>query len=223
MKLPVAVPVAVGQPFIALARAVAARILRVVEEGWGHALASSDMAANAGEVEITERLRDGMRKVANSRAMTMRLVVLPGTESRSRPDIPRPDGRTDISLFVIEIFLCYGEHDPHAVMECKRVAGSRTDLCRAYVVDGIDRFQSGRYAGNHSTGFMIGYLVAGDANLAVSGINRYLQGRSRMAESLVRSDLVEESWARRSIHSRSDGSLIELHHVFLALATAEPQ
>ena len=220
MKLPVAVPVAAGRPFIALAREIAAGIMRIVEDGWGRALASSDIGADDGEVEITERLRDGMREAANARAIEMRLIVLPGTESRSRPEIAKPDGRTDISLLVIEIFLRYGEHDPHAVIECKRVAGSRADLCRSYVVEGIDRFGSGKYSGNHSTGFMIGYLVAGNANSAASGINRYLKGRSRMVESLDRSNLVAASWAWRSAHLRSGGSQIELHHAFLAFAAA---
>ena len=222
MKLPVDVPAAAGRPFIALAREVAAGILRIIEEGWRRALASSDIGAEDGEVEITERLRDRMREAANARSLELKLVVLPGTESRSRPDIGKPDGRIDIPLLVIEIFLRYGEHDPHAIIECKRVAGSRSDLCREYVVAGIDRFRSGKYSGNHSTGFMIGYLIADDANLAVSGINKFLNGRSRGAESLNRSHLVAASWAWQSAHARADGSFIELHHALLAFSAADP-
>ncbi len=220
MKLPLDVSVATGRPFIALAREVTAEILRVVDDGWSRALESSDVAPDDGEVKITEHLRDGMREAANVREITMRLVVLPGTESRSRPDIARPDGRTDIPLLLVEIFLRYGEHDPHAVIECKRVAGHRTDLCRAYVVEGVDRFRSGKYSSNHSIGFMIGYVLAGDADSAVSGINRYLETQSRKTEVLRRSDLVPEPWARRSVHSRSGGSPIELHHALLAFVIA---
>lgn len=218
MKLPVDVPVVAGRPFIALAREIVTGILRIVEDGWERALASSDVGADDGEVEITERLRDGMQEAANARAVEMRLVVLPGTESRSRQDVVKPDGRTDISLLVIEIFLRYGEHNPHAVIECKRVSGSRAELCRAYVVEGIDRFRSGKYSGNHATGFMIGYLVAGNANSAVSGINRYLEGRSHVGECIDRSTLVAASWAWQSTHKRSGRSPIELHHSFLAFA-----
>ncbi len=218
MRLPIDVPVVAGRPFVTLAREIVAGILRIVEDGWARTLASSDVGADNGEVEITERLREGMREAANARKIEIRLVVLPGTESRSRPGILRPDGRTDIPLLVIEIFLRYGEHDPHAVIECKRVAGSRADLCRAYVVEGIDRFRSGKYSGNHATGFMIGYLVAGDANSAVLGINRYLEGKSRVADSLDRSSLVAASWAWQSVHLRSGGLSIELHHAFLAFA-----
>ncbi len=180
------------------------------------------VGADVGEVEITEQLRDGMRQAANARSIkiNMKLVVLPGTESRPRSDIATPDGRTDIPLFLIEIFLRYGAHDPHAVIECKKVAGSRADLCRAYVVEGIDRFRSGKYGANHSVGFMIGYLVAGDAQSAASGINRYLKRKSRIAESLEPSDLVIASWAWRSVHVRNNGVPIRLHHALLAFAEA---
>ena len=218
MKLPVDVPVATGRPFIALAREIAAVILRIVEDGWARAAATSGMGADHDEVKITERLRDGMREAANARVIEMKLVVLPGTESRSHPDVAKPDGRTDISLLLIEIFLRYGEHDPHAVIECKRIAGCRADLCRAYVLEGIDRFRSGKYGGNHSIGFMIGYLIAEDANSAVSGVNRYLERKSRTVESLDRSNLVAASWAWESAHSRISGSPIKLHHAFLAFS-----
>lgn len=217
MKLPIDVPVATGRSFIALTQEVAAGILRIVEEGWERTLASSHVTTNSGEVEITERLRDGMREAANDRALELRLVVLPGTESRSRPSVVKPDGRTDIPLLIIEVFLRYGEHDPHAIIECKRVAGCRSDLCREYVVEGIDRFRSGKYSENHATGFMVGYLVAGNADSAASGINQYIVGRSRHSDRLDRSNLVTASWAWRSSHARRSRPPIELHHAFLNL------
>ena len=216
MKLPVDEPTAAGRPFIELAHEIASAILRIVDDGWGLALASSMVGAGDGEVELTERLRDGMRRAAKSRALGSRLVVLPGTESRSRSGLVRPDGRTDIPILVIEIFLRYSEHDPHAIIECKRMAGSDARLCRKYVVEGIDRFRTGKYGGSHSTGFMIGYLVAGDAKAAAAGINRYLKGRSRAPEKLEPSELVAASWAWGSVHPREGGLPIELHHAFLA-------
>jgi len=218
VKLPVDAPAIAGRPFIALAREVAARILRIIEEGWTRALASSEIGVEDDEVQITERLRDRMREVANAGSLELKLVVLPGTESRSRLDIAKPDGRTDIPLFLIEIFLRYGEHDPHDIIECKRVAGSRTDLCRGYVVEGIDRFRSGKYSANHSAGFMIGYLIAEDASSAVFGINEFLNRRPRRAESLNPSDLIAASWAWRSAHIRGDRSYIDLHHALLGFS-----
>ena len=149
------------------------------------------------------------------------MVVLPGTESRSRSEVLLPDGRTDIPILWIELFLHFGEHDPHAIIECKRIAGSDSRLCREYVVEGIDRFRSGKYAGNHSTGFMAGYLIAGDVTAAAEGVNGYLNSprgkhRPRQRENLALSSLLEESWAWVSRHPRTATSAIELHHAFLS-------
>ena len=220
MRLPLDDPVATGRPCIELAREVATAILCTVEAGWMLASASSDLNTSWEEVQLTERLRDGMRQAVNSGTLrwTAGLFVLPGTESRSRPDVLAPDGRTDIPIFLIEIALFFGEHDPHAIIECKRVSGSDAHLCRQYVVEGVDRFRLGKYGGNHSTGFMIGYLIADDATAAATGINRYLNHKSRDTENLKSSDIVATSWARRSTHPRAKSSPIELHHAFLSFA-----
>lgn len=214
-----------GQGLIPLSNEIAAAILQTLEAGWKIATTNSGLNATAGEVEISERLRDGMRKALNdkmfqwSRAMT----VLPGTESRSRPQVLTPDGRTDIPIFIIEIFAQYGVHDPHAIIECKRIAGSDSNLCRLYVVEGIDRFQTGKYAGNHRVGFMVGYLLSGDAAAAVSRINQYLTRKGRKAELLEPSDIIKKSWVWGSKHSRKESSFpIELNHAFFKLKAAPP-
>ena len=101
-----------------------------------------------------------------------KMTVLPGTESRSSPDLPKPDGRTDIPILFQEIREELDEHDPHAIVECKRVAGSDAGLCRLYVVEGIDRFKTGKYAGNHAVGFMAGYLLSDDAEATAGRTHR---------------------------------------------------
>ena len=220
MKLPFDGPATSGRQFINLGPDIASTILRTIEAGWVLALQSPDVNTSAGEVEITERLRDGMRQALNCERgeLSKTMVVLPGTESRSRPEVLIPDGRTDIPILWIEIFFRFGEHDPHAIIECKRIAGDNTDLCREYVVEGIDRFRTSKYSGNHSIGFMAGYLIAGDANAAALGVNRYLNSKSHCAENLKLSNLISESWAWGSCHPRTTNSPIELHHAFLAFA-----
>ena len=223
MKLPRDVPVTAGRPFIELAPETSAAILRTVKAGWALALKSPDVNAGAAEVPMTERLRDGMRSALNGGELPWdhrTMAVLPGTESRSRPEVLRPDGRTDIPILSIEIFLRFGEHNPHAIIECKRIAGDDPRLCREYVVNGIDRFRDGKYGGNHAAGFMAGYLIAGDASAAVRGVNRYLNaGRGsrapRRAENLEPSILVAEPWAWTSRHPRESAPAVALHHAFL--------
>ena len=147
-----------------------------------------------------------------------KITIQAGTQSRSRPNVWRPDGITDISIFFSDIREKYGEHDAHAIVECKRVAGNRTDLCRQYVVEGIDRFATRKYAGNHPVAFMAGYLLSGDAESAATGVNAYLTGKGRRSEHLRVSSLTDASWARSSRHPRPDAAKpIDLHHAFLGL------
>ena len=224
MRLPREASPSVGRPFIDLGREIHATILQIVKEGWAQAQESPEVNVSAAEVPMTEKLRDGMRLVINRNKSISgrRMIVPPGTESRSRPDVPSPDGRTDIPIFVIKIFFRLGDHDPHAIIECKRISGDDRDLCRKYVVYGIDRFREGKYAGNHSAAFMIGYLIAGNAADAAGGINRYLNSERachtpRRDENLERSKLINEPWVWQSRHPRADESVVVIHHSFLSI------
>lgn len=214
-----------SRPYIELRPEMTAAILRTIATGWAIASQSSDVNAHTLEVPMTERLRDAMRCALNAGGLPWGkvVVVLPGTESRSRPEVLSPDGRTDIPVLLIEVFFRFADHDPHAIIECKRIAGNDTHLCREYVVEGIDRFRTGKYAATHATGFMAGYLIAGNAAAAANGVNMYLStagpdSATRRNESLVPSPLVNESWAWSSRHPRTAAPAIQLHHVFLSMS-----
>jgi hypothetical protein len=212
---------AVGRDFIKLGPEIIAAILLTLQSGW---IESGVTVAHSvvGEVEITERLRDGMRAALKTGQLpwSKSFLIAPGTESRSSLDIITPDGRTDIPVYLIEVFLRYGEHDPHAIVECKRIDGADAHLCRQYVVEGVDRFRSGKYAENHAAGFMAGYLLRGDAFQAAGGINAYLSRAARAAEHLFASDIVHEPAFWRSGHARSiSRPAIDLHHVLLEFSS----
>ena len=161
-------------------------ILWTLEEGWKRASSSSEVHAGSGEVEITKHLRCGMRAALKETGAAWRkkMIILTGVESFSTPEVPRPDGLTDIPVLFSDIREEYDEHDPHAIIECKRVAGHDAGLSRLYVIKGIDRFKTGQSAGNHAVGFMAGYLLSGDAESAVTGVNAYLTGKGRRSEHL---------------------------------------
>ncbi|WP_236953305.1 hypothetical protein [Immundisolibacter cernigliae] len=204
-----------GREFIEIQPEVVAVILLTLAAGWQRACAAEDVNANAGEVLMTERLRDGMRGVL--RNSPWKLIVLPGTESRSKASVVLPDGRTDIPLMLIEVFLRTQEHDPHAVIECKRIAGSDTHLCREYVVEGMDRFVREKYGENHAIGFMVGYVLSGSPSESADGVNAYLRRVSRSVDRLAPSDISDGTW--QSLHARSKPSMpIRLHHAFLGFA-----
>lgn len=215
-------PGALGQP-IDVGDERRAAVLRILYAGWKRAAERPEVHAGAGEVEITERLRDGMRTALNAKVVPWhkKMTVLPGTESRSSPDAPRPDGRTDVPIFFSDVREEYDQHDPHAIVECKRIAGNCADLCREYVVEGIDRFVKGKYAGNHADGFMAGYLLSGDAQAAAECVNKYLSKKKREPERLESSTVLDVPWARSSRHVRpAPAGPIALHHAFFGLRPA---
>ena len=222
MRIPHESQGVVGREYIALADEVVAAILMTVREGW--ALAAIDgETASEGEVVITERLRDGMRQALKSGTLAWgkSFIVALGMESRSTPDVMTPDGRTDIPLYVVEIFLRHAEHDPHAIIECKRLDGGDTYLCREYIVEGVDRFRSGKYAENQASGFMAGYLLGGDAQSAVSGVNAYLGRVKRVDEQIVLSQVVEDPAFWQSQHLRTvERPAIAIHHALLGLTAS---
>jgi len=220
LRIPYEAQTPLGREFIEIAPEVVAAILLTLVAGWRQACDFSDVNAQAGEVPMTERLRDGMRSQLKSKGHPWgkMLMVLPGTESRSRPEAVTPDGRTDIPLVLIEVFVRTQEHDPHAIIECKRISGSDTHLCREYVVEGIDRFSTGKYGQNHAVGFMVGYVLVGTAGQAADGVNAYLTRVSRKADHLELVDACEgiPSWG--SQHARpAPSSPIRLHHAFLSV------
>ena len=210
-------PRAIGQPPIRLERTIAAEILRTISAGWKNAVKSPTMTAQAKEVLITEQLIRGMQQTLKSggRRREPEMYVQRGTETISHSGVAVPDGRTDISIFVLKTARFYQEDDPHAIIECKRVSGAKTRLCREYINEGIDRFRIGKYAPNHKMGFMIGYLITGDARSAANCINRQLGRKFRTGENLGFSDLINEPWAWQSKHPREEKEPIELQHVFL--------
>lgn len=218
MRLPLGQSAAIGRRFIDLSPELRVAIIRTAEAGWPLALARSEVTAAADEVTITECLRDAMRAALVQYRFPWRktMIVLPGTESRSRAGMVTPDGRTDIPLFLTGVFSRSGEHDPHAILECKRVAEGDAALAREYVVEGVDRFRTGKYGENHRRGFMVGYVILGAAQGVVDAVNRYLVGRSRLGEMLAPVDAYHAVW--ESEHPRTGSSPVALHHAMLIVA-----
>jgi len=126
----------------------------------------------------------------------------------------RPDGRTDIPLYLLQVYAQTSEHDPHAIVECKRLSAGSTRLAREYVLQGIDRFRARKYSQNHDHGFMAGYVQSGEAAEVVALINAYLIRRKRHSELLT--PQATEMWVSK--HSRVQQAFITLYHMMLCFA-----
>lgn len=212
-----------GSP-LNIGRKRALDILRVIKAGWQKALACPEVDRRTREVELNGRLMRGMRAAVDERVVRShrKISVLPGTDSWSDDAGAAADGLTDITIHLRDIRERQQSHGPHAVIECKRVAGSDSDLCRLYVTEGVDRFESGKYAGRHGLAFMAGYLVAGSVGEAVSGVNAYLNRHDRGGESLGPSTVLDAEWTRTSTHIRAaSGQSLDLHHSLLEFGATQ--
>jgi hypothetical protein len=215
LTLPIGQRSAVGRTFIDLDPELAAILTAAIRAGWAIARSRDEVGPQADEVPMTECLRDGMREVVNSSTFdpNLGMRVAPGTESRSRPDLTTPDGRLDIGIYFFAVFP--KEHDPHVVIECKRIAEDDARLIREYIAEGIDRFCSAKYSSNHSFGCMVGYVIRGSPEASVGRINQRLASRSRRGECLTKliGPASGDSWA--SHHPRKASNPIRLSHVML--------
>ena len=202
---------------VSLADATIIAILRVIQLGWRAAadVAERDAVVLSRETPMTNRLRAGMRRVVDSSEDLCPMRITPGTEVIRSEDGPAV-GLTDISIYLNRL----EGHDPHAIIECKRVHVGDKDLCRLYVTQGVCRFRSGKYGADHAQDFMVGFLVQGDVGGAVAGINRYLTGRQCQVDRLTDSDVLAESRVRQSRHTRQGLTRTTLHHTFLLVPRA---
>jgi hypothetical protein len=216
LRIPYDAPTSLVGEFIELSADVTAAILLTICKGWQHATSNGKFDESSGEVVMTEHLRDGMREALKTLPWSKTFAVLAGMESRSRKAVIIPDGRTDIPILVLEIFVRQYVHDPHAIIECKRISGSDTHLCREYVVEGIDRFCTGKYGAMHARGFMVGYLISETDADSAKGINAYLTKKARNTEHLQYLEFASKVHCWSSEHPKSAAKKsIKLHHAFL--------
>lgn len=101
------------------------------------------------------------------------------------------------------------------LVESKRLA-LRDGLPAAYVIEGMNRFLSGRYVIDGSRAVMIGYLVEEDAGVVVPAINTVIDGQPKMssADHLRHDrDVTERYHLYRSHHHHMESTLaVEIAH-----------
>ncbi len=194
-----------GGAFVELSLAQAMMVLQIIGKGWNLALEQSALTAGLHERYMTRWLIPGMRRSVPDSGV----IIQRGTETA---DAAVPD----ICISFQRIREDQDEHEPHAVVECKRVSGDDAGLCRLYVVNGIDRFATGKYGAKRAHGFMAAYVTSGTPGEAADGVNRYLRKHREGTECLVDEGRPVETfsvWV--SSHRRPHENPIRLRHLFL--------
>lgn len=205
-------------------------ILRLIKRGWELAYKSAVLHRGCEERLMTEFLLQGMRSHLEPRwgsaegssvEWRQNVTVARGTEVPPRRGHSGVVGIPDISVYFHDIRVRQNYHDPHALIECKKLSPSSARLCKLYVVEGMDRFASGKYAADHSVGFMVGFLLQGGVPSAVERINGFARDELGPCEILVPADLRCSHPVHTSRHPRSTLSFpVAVHHTFLRVPSS---
>ncbi len=117
------------------------------------------------------------------------------------------------------------ERDVYLAYECKRLNELRPDgrrsLATRYVTEGVSRFVDGQYSEKLPVGCMLGYVMDGDVEYAVSTV------RERIVKLRQEVALVVEPRSAEAIgeatrfcsrhHRQSSGTEIEVRHALLPM------
>jgi hypothetical protein len=141
-------------------------------------------------------------------------------------DLATETGRKDIVFFPgsrEEIYFC---------LEAKRlnamISGTSTSLANEYVKEGMMRYVSGKYACRVKHGGMLGYVLDGDINRAMTNVEANMVGEAvalgmQAPVEFKPSTALNDASARDTHHLRSnDGCVFRIHHLFLAGDPTKP-
>lgn len=194
---------------VELARGQVLTVLTAIADGWQAAIGNDSLTTRLDEPEVTRWLIGGMRRTMRGLGVTI-----------SRSTETAEGNKPDICISFQRLREEEGEHEPHVVVECKRVAGDDSGLCGLYVRKGMSRFKERKYGKRRFHGFMVGYLTSGSSDEAVEGINAYLVRHWSDADCLSKTKLSTSLEVWQSRHSRPTEEPIDLMHQFLAFRQA---
>ncbi len=208
-----------GNPAFALSDDQIATVLDIVCRG-AHA-ARLDVTPGMLEVPTTSVVRKAMKRV--KKALSLTNLQIQGEHELDNMATRDPSilGRIDIILQFLHQF---GDEDAYVAVECKRVRPGDATLNGRYVIQGVDRFVTGKYAAGHEWGFMLGYVLA----LPVQDVIDFLDSRIRKVYGEPAA-LQPEPAHPQSLAILADTLIqsgdhhIRLKHVFVDMLPAAPK
>ena len=116
-------------------------------------------------------------------------------------------------------FRAWDKSDGYFGAECKRLSIGQSKLIQEYIVNGVNRFTSGKYASKCSVSAMIGYVQDGQVSDIVAALEPLMKN-TNLEENLIRI-LNESNPEYKTVHIRdTDAQAIVLHHLFFDFTPA---
>lgn len=175
------------------------------------------------EVPITRRFKHALKQAKDFQKLPVRIEREPAEDD---PETGEELGRIDLKFLPAVSAL----EEVYFAFECKRLNatanGTRRSLAAEYVTQGMMRFVTGQYASSVSNGGMIGYVLDGSGDEAMTSVIQniathrkelQMSESARLGQSTLRPD---NRLIRETNHSRLAQHKFRLHHVFLECCTA---
>jgi hypothetical protein len=163
---------------LGLHRDVVAVALSTALNAWNSVRASGRVSAKSRETQIAGELCSGMWDILEGQTEPPLFRVEEEVGTRG-PGARMPTGRVDI-----KIIGGFRYHD-FLLIECKRVRGDRRTLAKKYVLEGVMRFVSGRYAPGHPLGVLFGFVISGTPPQAAALIEIELAAHPPVASTIA--------------------------------------
>ena len=190
------------------------RILDLVMETWE---AFEKPAPTDHEVPITRRLRRALKQAKDYKRLPVRI------ERESAEDDPITGeelGCIDLKFLPAMSAL----EEVYFAFECKRLNilenGKRRTLAPEYVMEGMMRFVTGKYASVMRHGGMLGYVLDGRCNDAIRLVKNNIRKRCDELQLDIDSLLVQSRLRPNNLMIWETGHRLSrsflLHHVFLS-------
>ena len=191
------------------------RMLELVIETW-HPFPKP--GASDHEVPITRRFKHALKQAKDFRRLPLRVEREPAEDD---PVTGEELGRIDLKFLPAVSAL----EEVYFAFECKRLnaamKGVRRTLATEYVTEGMMRFVTGQYASSVNSGGMLGYVLDGKSDEAITSVGQNIASRRtelKMSASggLDRSALhPDNSSIRQTDHALSQRQF-QVHHIFLS-------
>jgi hypothetical protein len=175
------------------------------------------------EVPITRRFKHALKQAKDFQRLPIRIEREPAEDN---PESGEELGRIDLKFLPAVSAL----EEVYFAFECKRLnviaSGTRRTLAAEYVTQGMMRFVTGQYASSVHNGGMIGYVLDGKSDEAMTAVDSNIATRQ---EELGMSASASLGWStlrpdnrliRETNHTLLAQRKFRLHHVFLECCTA---
>jgi hypothetical protein len=160
-------------------------VLDLIYGAWPKVCKGATVNSTSHEPAIAGALYHELWNLKRTRRITGPPTIECEAASFSNKQLLIPDGRIDFKLI-------YGwQQNDYFSIECKRVSSTDTNLARLYVMEGVVRFTSGKYAAGHDWGAMLAFVIDSDPTGSATLINSKLEKLS--AETFLSGGILAET------------------------------